>query len=194
MTTMRFDPDETVLMVLRRHWFALLPRLGVFLAFLLAPPAALLLLTAAAPTLAERILTPIAFFFLALYLAAMLTWAFLLWMSYYLDAWVITDRRIIDIEQHGLWHREIQEITLDRIQNVRMEIPGFAATFLGFGDIRVETAGEGVLLIQTVPHLEEAKHLILKYSQQQYAKSEIPVPSGVEGRISKSETDGLPSS
>lgn len=167
MSAISFEPGEAILMVLRRHWFALAPRLAVFLAFLLAPSILLLALSLASPAGAKLVASPIILFFLALYLAAMLLWALILWMDHYLDAWVITDRRVIDIEQRGLWHREIQEITLDRVQNVAVEIPGFAATFLGFGDIRVETAGQGVLWIKTVPHLEEAKRLILKHSQLQ---------------------------
>ena len=161
------EPSEELLLVMRRHWYVLAGQFTLFIALLLLPSLALIAARRFAPAIFGQPLAPYLYFFLALYLAGLILYALIIWTAYYLDSWIITSRRIIDIEQYGLFHREVKEINLDRVQNVTVEIPGFVPTLLGFGDIRVETAGQGVLLIKTVPHLEEAKTLILKYSQFQ---------------------------
>lgn len=172
----RLEPGENILIVIRRHWFSLARPMTFFLTLLIAPPLTLAFAPKFFPAIFAEPLTPYLSFFLALYLAGLLLYTLITWMAYYLDSWIITNQRIIDIEQHGLFHREVKETTLDRVQNVTIEIPGFVPTLLGFGDIRVETAGQGILLIKTVPHLEEAKNIILKYSQQSREPLRAPSP------------------
>jgi uncharacterized membrane protein YdbT with pleckstrin-like domain len=60
-----------------------------------------------------------------------------------LDVLIITDRRIFEIEQHGLFRRESSTFRIDRIQDVTVDVKGVIATFLNFGDIHIHPAGEG---------------------------------------------------
>ena len=41
-----------------------------------------------------------------------------------------------------LFHREISNLPFDKIQDVTINVRGLIATFLKFGDIRVQTAAE----------------------------------------------------
>ena len=97
----------------------------------------------------------------------LLTFLFYFWADYYLDMWIITTERIIDINQLGLFSREISEIPLRHVQDVTIEVHGIIETFLKFGTIKIQTAGEREFTIDTVPRLYEAKDLILKYSREQ---------------------------
>src|SRR3989344_6062544 len=67
---------------------------------------------------------------------------FLAWTDYYLDVWVLTNQRIIDIEQKGIFNREVSGLRLDKIQDITVEVEGVLATLLSFGNIRVQTAGQ----------------------------------------------------
>ena len=67
---------------------------------------------------------------------------FFQWTDYYLDVWVVTTERIFDIEQKGLFHRDISVFELERIQDVNVVIAGVIATFLEFGDVHIHTAGD----------------------------------------------------
>jgi uncharacterized membrane protein YdbT with pleckstrin-like domain len=76
-------------------------------------------------------------------------WLLIVWMigwdmftDYYLDVLIITDKRIFDIEQYGLFRRRSSAFRLDRIQNVSVNVHGIIQTLLDFGTIRLETAGE----------------------------------------------------
>lgn len=63
-------------------------------------------------------------------------------IDYYLDVWIVTNKRIINIEQKGLFHREIAEHNLDKIQDVTGSQKGIFSTFFSFGDVHIQTAGE----------------------------------------------------
>ena len=67
-------------------------------------------------------------------------------MDYYLDVWIITSHRIIDINQNGLFSRVVAQYRLERIQNVTADVSGFLPTVFNFGDVKVETAGAEVNL------------------------------------------------
>lgn len=106
-------------------------------------------------------------FFALIYLMAVMLTAFIFWIEYYLDIWIITSDRIIDVHQLGLFNREVSEFLLNRVQDVTVEVPNMAATLLKYGNIIVHT-GEGSMSfkIQQVPKVYEAKNLILDRSKK----------------------------
>ena len=67
---------------------------------------------------------------------------FFAWTEYKLDLWVVTTHRIFIVEQRSMFNREVSSLTLDKIQDLTIDIQGFLPTMLKFGDILVETAGE----------------------------------------------------
>lgn len=67
---------------------------------------------------------------------------FTMWLDYYLDVWVVTNKRIIRIEHVGMFHRKVSEQELSRVQDVTTETSGFLQTVMKFGNIKVQTAAE----------------------------------------------------
>lgn len=154
--------NEKVLAVIRKHWFVM-ARAGIVLSTLLALPIFILfLLPALTVKFDPELVGILTNFFLSLYVNFLIGFLFLAWMDYYLDMWVITNERIIDAEQHGLFHREISEIPLSRVQDVTVEVEGIIETLLKFGTIKIQTAGERGFSITNVPRLQELKDLILR--------------------------------
>lgn len=157
---------EKIALVIHRHWFVMARTVVVFFILILIPPAVL----SSLPILTERfdplVVEPATNFFLSLYIMVLFIFLFLLWMDYYLDMWIITNSRIIDVEQKGLFNRQISEIPLQHVQDVTIEVRGFIETFLKFGRIRIQTAGEREFTINFVPHLYEAKEVIIKYAHE----------------------------
>ncbi len=74
----------------------------------------------------------------------LLMWVFFFrnWLDYYLDAFILTNERLVRIDQRGLFNRTVGTIGLDRIQDVTIETRGMIGTFLKYGDIIVQSAGE----------------------------------------------------
>lgn len=67
--------------------------------------------------------------------------AFLTFTRYFLTVWIITNFRIVYIQQYGLFSRQVSSFLLLRVQDVTTEIHGIVATLIGFGKLHVDTAG-----------------------------------------------------
>lgn len=67
---------------------------------------------------------------------------FVILADFFLDVWVLTDQRVIAIEQKGLFARTVSEFDLSRIQDVTVEIHGIIPTLLNYGNLVVRTASE----------------------------------------------------
>ncbi len=93
---------------------------------------------------------------------------FLAWTDHYLDVWIITDRRIIDIEQRGIFNREVSNLRLDRIQDITVSVKGFLPTLLSFGDLHVQTAGHKVeIIFRNAINPYHAKEIINRLHDQE---------------------------
>ncbi|MCI0479236.1 PH domain-containing protein [Candidatus Uhrbacteria bacterium] len=134
---------ERTILVLRRHWITLLPLVFALLVVVLLPPTAYVAIRVFAPTFfldAART----AVFVLGASIFFLFTWLFLYqhFLDYYLDVWIVTDDRILNIEQHGLFARTVSELRLHRVQDVTSEVHGFIRTMFDYGDVHIQTAGE----------------------------------------------------
>jgi len=135
---------EQIAHVIGKHWFTFLPEVFSFLLLVIIPP---ILYFIALPMLMEIIFVTGKSFYLFtfIYLIWLLVcWMFffLRWTDYYLDVWIISDKRLIGIEQRGMFSREVAGCYLSNIQDVTIDTKGFLYTLLRIGDIYVQTAGE----------------------------------------------------
>jgi len=79
--------------------------------------------------------------FVQVYTLLLVTSLFLFWLIYYLNVQVITDRRIVDIVQEGLFAHTISELHIAKIEDVTSETVGIWGTIFGYGNVYVQTAG-----------------------------------------------------
>jgi len=165
----RLKPDEKLKRKVRKHWFILFEHVAVLMFVFLLPFVSYVFIRGAKiPILdlesVELTLAPPLFIFGAA-LWALLIWMKLasVWTDYYLDLWVVTDKRLLDVEQKGFFHRESATLRVEQIQDVTIEVKGIIATLLNFGNIHVQTAGESrEFTIRGIPDPQGLKALILK--------------------------------
>jgi uncharacterized membrane protein YdbT with pleckstrin-like domain len=135
--------QERHVAVIRRHPITLLPLfLSALLLFLIIPVAffgAPAVFPAVFIDPARRVLGVMG---LSLFFLFGLLFLFQTFMEYWLDVAVLTDKRIVDIDQTGLFNRSISELRLHRIQDVTAETKGFLQSMFDYGDVYVQTAGE----------------------------------------------------
>ena len=80
---------------------------------------------------------------------------------WYNDVYVLTDERIIDVDQAGIFNRMVAETALDQIQEVKIEVKGPLESIFGFGKIVIQTAGPSEnLVLELVPKPFIAQHAI----------------------------------
>ncbi len=161
--------NEKIIFVIHKHWFVAAKFVAIFMFLFLVPIIILFLMPYLSSVFDPALVEPWINMLLSLYVMTLLALLLLFWMDYYLDMWIITSERLIDVEQIGLFNREISEIPLHRVQDVTIQIRGIIETFLGFGTIRIQTAGEREFLIRDAPHLYKTKDLIL---QQIHARAD----------------------
>lgn len=138
------EPNEQVLQTVRKHWFIIFSELFGVLILLLAPLFMIVML-AFLPELPPAVLILTDHLALSAYLIIVWTLfcllsAFTIWTHYFLDLWIITDRRIIVIDQIHFFNRKVSSFRLERLQDIKVTINGIIPTFLNFGIIRAQTA------------------------------------------------------
>ena len=157
--------NERVIAKLRKHWIILLrDTIGTvilgFLPFLLW----FLIATYAADVFPYLESVPAAWLQIAAAVWILVIWLTLavLWTNYYLDFWIVTSHRIINIEQLELFNRRVVVWNLDRVQDITTKVANALQTFLGYGTIEVYTAGNVLgVNMEGVPHPEKVRTLIL---------------------------------
>lgn len=166
-------PDQTahsepVALFVRRHWIAFFSW-GILIACMLLGPVVVALFLAglgAIPALTKEQQTFIILggsayylFVLAVFLAA--------WIDYYLDVTIVTERRLVDIHQNGLFNHRVSEQSLLRVQDVSVKVKGLVQTFFRFGTVYVETAGEAPnFVMQNLPNPNQVANKIIELHNQ----------------------------
>src|SRR3989338_3096464 len=110
---------EQIILLLRRHPFIIAVKLGFWLVVATMPPLFMLILGNEVEALfIHNLFGPLAVLFTSTYY--LFTWLFVLhtFVDYYLDVWIVTNERIINIEQRGLFSRTVSEQKLYRVQDV----------------------------------------------------------------------------
>ncbi len=64
-------------------------------------------------------------------------------MDYYLDAWIITNKGVIDLEWHGWFHRTSARVLYSDIQGIEYEVHGILGTLMGYGEVSLEKISTG---------------------------------------------------
>lgn len=156
-----FGEGEHVQAIIRRHFILILGPALMFLLLFCVGGAALFLLFGFGFIQTDLLPVPLFIFFLSLFFLVLWTLFFSTFLHYYLDAWVVTTERIIDIEQITFFSRDVSEFRLDRIQDITVVVRGFLETTLDFGNIQITTAGatQG-FTIKSVPRPAELRKLI----------------------------------
>ncbi len=183
------DPGEHVVHEVRKHWFVFFAH-GFFLALAaILPPifyeAFIHLVPFKFPI--QGNINSLLMFVCLLWLLALWISFFVQWTNYYLDVWHVTQKRIIDVEQKRLFHREVSTIRFDKIQDITVEVKGLLSTFLDIGDVRVQTASENSqdFTMHSASHPERIRKIVFAQHNWESERSR-PV------RIVDKDGDGYP--
>lgn len=88
------------------------------------------------------------------------------WISWFYSVFIVTNQRLIQITQKGLFKRSVVDLALNQIQMVNYEIFGIQQTLLGFGTIIIQTY-MGDLIIHDVHHPARTQRRLLSILRDQ---------------------------
>ncbi|RJQ14311.1 PH domain-containing protein [Candidatus Parcubacteria bacterium] len=168
---LELQKDENVLLVLRRHKLTLALELSIILILAVIIWVVLAYIKNNNPEILAGYFSLI-WFGLSVYYLFLWLKLFLLLSDYYLDVSIITTKRIMDIDQVRLFHRQLAECPLERVQDVSVKVAGPLQTLLDFGDVIIRTASdEQSIILEQIPSPYKVKDSILQMLNQKLSRS-----------------------
>jgi len=164
----RLESNEKKLKIIRRHFLVLAP-LVIFIVVAAVAPYVLYVLISSDFFAANPEFLPLInaisdwkTFGYSIWLLLLWIIFFVEWTDYYLDMLVVTNKRLIDIEQKGFFNREITSFFFAQIQDITVETRGVVRTLFHFGDLHIQTAGHShEIIVKDAAYPEMARNLIL---------------------------------
>jgi hypothetical protein len=154
--------SEKLLLVCRRHWIFLWPRLVLEALIAVLPVVALFVALHSAGALhglGFKIAGVVSIVWLVIWGVRM----FFIKYRWDNDLWTITDQRLVDSAKSSPFSLRMTAADLINIVDTEVVRAGILPTLFNYGDIRVETAGEREnIFFPSVPHPAEVHALIDK--------------------------------
>ena len=172
----REENEETILFI-KRHWFIAFKHILFFILLALLPFILFYLLNNGVINF-DYSNAKSAFLYMGASIYYLFIWLFFfnLMLDFYLDVWIVTNRRIISIEQRGLFARVIAEQRLARVQDVTSDVQGMFPTFFRYGTVHIQTAGAvSRFVFKEVPNAREiAKQIIILANKRKQKEGNQP--------------------
>ena len=158
--------NEIISLIIRKHWVVLvLPLLTVALLYSIGFFAIFFL-----PIFLPSLLEGFAYNYFVLMTSSLFLITtnvlFYVVLIYYLNVGLITNEHIVEIVQERLFSRKVSELELGKIQDVAAKQSGVAQTFLNYGNVEIQTAGElPNFMFKKVPKPNECAQNIVKLTE-----------------------------
>lgn len=152
---------------IRRDPITLVPGIVGFLLLLILPTGLGWFLQTNYPSFFfEPVSFSIIILFAALYYLSIGLFFYTFFVTFYLDLLIITNDRLLHIEQHSLFSRTISELDLYKIQDVTSEVYGFIPSLFSYGTLQIQTAGaQEKFILDHIPHPESLRQTILDLAE-----------------------------
>ena len=157
-------PDETVVKFVREHIWALVRRMMIPAGLLIGMMIAAVLINSILPlsVLVDVILVAIGLLILGV--------SFYVFIDWHDDFYVVTNKRVVHVDQIPGIRQKLEEAPLSTIQEIQFARNSIIAHLLDFGDLRVETFG-GSVAMKDIPRPEEVKSLIFREIEKVRSRS-----------------------
>lgn len=133
--------DEKVAVFARKHWLVFLGNVLVTFLLLLVPIVIYVVINFYLSDVLAGISYNYYFIGASVYYLFVISYYIAGFIDFYFDLVIVTNYRVVDIRQDGLFHRSVDESDLIKIEDVRVNTKGFFATLFNLGDVEVQTAG-----------------------------------------------------
>lgn len=161
------EQNEPVFIFARPYWIAFVPTALIFIFILLFSfLAQIALVTSFVMELSPDFILG-SLLFLGIFQLITLVVFTVAIFDFYFDLIIVTDRRLVDINQEQLFQRRISELTLSDIQDASSETKGIFPTIFGYGTIEIQTAGaRDNFCMRNLRYPYELRALILDLAEQ----------------------------
>lgn len=155
-------------MFVRKQWIGFVPVVIIFAVLFLAPFFVLAIgpiadLTMSTTQFGRDLLILV---LLAYYLSA-ITFIIASWIAYYYNILVVSDERVVEISQNGLFNRSVNELVFEQVEDVSSIVKGMINTIFDLGTLDIQTAGpQRNFVIKDIGRVNDIVAIILDLSSQ----------------------------
>lgn len=135
------DPNEKIILFLRRHFVT---NIGwIFVTFIFSVIPLILLLTGISLFDLLNITLPLRFvaLLIVLYYLILFTYSMLNFLSWFYNVTIITDKRIVDVDYSSILYHNVAITKISQIEDVNYTKAGFLRSMFNYGDVYAQTAG-----------------------------------------------------
>ncbi|MEY4722885.1 MAG: hypothetical protein RLZZ324_398 [Candidatus Parcubacteria bacterium] len=169
--------DEEVIAVLRSHWITRAGHILMALALICVPFFLMVPLFSrgAWGTAAFAVLVCVAAWY-----------AFRQYFLWQWNAFIVTDRRVVDIDQRGFFRRTVSVAAFDRVQDVSFTVQGVSGSLFGYGSLMVQTTGAATIIeLVNVADPKGAHHMLTQAMAAHRAEMAGALSGGPDGDASR---------
>ncbi len=157
---------EDKLYVIRQHPWMFMPTILLFIGLTIVPLGVYFLILNIFPDLVSGLASgPILVLCASVYYLSILLFFYSYFIAFYLDVTIITNDRMLDVEQHSLFGRTVSEVDLYQIQDAVSAVNGFFPSIFDYGDVVIQTAGSvPKFTLNKVPHPHQVRQMLLDFA------------------------------
>jgi hypothetical protein len=136
------DNDEQILYIVRKSRLLLIPHFTALIVAALAPgyllPLVISFIIGNGLFFNDGFVTAVTIFWYLMILGYLL----MVFINWYFNVLIVTTKKVVDIDVHGLLYKNISEAALRNIEDVTSTVKGTFGTIFNIGEVFVQTAGE----------------------------------------------------
>ena len=136
------EKGEKVYFILRRHPITNIGWLFFSLVLIVIPLAYLAFAHNLEDTFIIRLNPNYEFILIIMWYSLTMLYTFESFLMWYFSTYIITDKRVIDVDFTGLWGKRVSEAPLDNVEDATYQTRSFLNILFDYGDIFMQTAAE----------------------------------------------------
>ena len=155
------DNEEKILLFLRQHVIVNIKWILITALLILAIPVFEFLLSLGGTSMGQLI--PAKYNFVIRLLLGLFTFGYFFenFLNWYFNSYIITNKRVIDIDFYGITHRRFSEAPLRNIEDITNQISGFGQVIFHYGDVSIQTAAEArEITFENVPDPDKVQDIV----------------------------------
>lgn len=130
------EHDERIILLLRQHPIVNIKWILITLLMVFFPTLA------SSFGIFESLPSGFGFVFTLVWYLVTTAYALESFMSWYFNVYIVTDRRIVDVDFYNFIYKQVSDAQLSKIEDVTYNMGGVIRTIFNYGNIFIQTAGE----------------------------------------------------
>ena len=161
------DAKEQIVLLMRKHLVTNTPWVAIAFVMLFVPKLVFEILAFSKIDVSTILPYNFRLIIIIFWYMITLTYVFQSYLIWYFNVYIVTNKRIVDVDFYAILNRKISETPIQQVQDVTLSVAGIFPSMFDYGDIQIQTAAE----------------------QEEFEFEAVPNPSFVHDKISDLATE-----